>query len=305
MKTQETEVLVTKGLCKKYGKITALQNLNLEIHPGEVFALLGANGAGKTTTLKLLLGLIKPSTGEAKVFGLPAGHMQIRGQIGYSPESRRFHEFLTVSETLRYYSRLSKIERSAQPSEIERAMGVTGLTELKNRKVGKLSKGETQRLSVAQSLLGNPPILLLDEPTAGLDPVGRIAMREMLNRCREEGKTVLLNSHILSDVELVCDRALILRKGVEAWQGQISDIATARQSVELHAEVLTAEMEALLQADGFTVSHRNSHWEVSPCPPSRAPRVLELIVGAGGRINALIPKGNSLEDFFVELSGGN
>jgi ABC-2 type transport system ATP-binding protein len=305
MKTNETAVLVTKGLSKNYGKIRALQNLNLEIYPGEVVALLGANGAGKTTTIKLILGLIKPSFGEIKVFDAPAGHAQIKGRIGYSPESRRFHEFLTVSETLRYYSDLSGIKRSRQATEINRAMILTGLKEIQNRKAGKLSKGEAQRLSVAQSLLGDPPFLLLDEPTAGLDPVGRISMREMLNRCRKEGKTALLNSHILSDVELVCDRAIILRKGVEAWQGKINDIATKHQSVELHAEALTDRMEALLQADGFTVMHQNSHWEISPCPPSCTPRVAELIVGAGGRITALIPKGNSLEDLFIELSGGN
>jgi ABC-2 type transport system ATP-binding protein len=304
MKTQETAVLITQGLCKAYGKVQALHNLNMKINAGEIVALLGANGAGKTTTVKLLLGLIRPSAGEVTVFGLPAGHMQIRGRIGYSPESRRFHEFLTVAETLRYYSQLSSVESSQQSSEVEQSLKLTGLTDLQNRKAGKLSKGEAQRLSVAQSLLGKPPILLLDEPTAGLDPVGRIAMREMLKRCREEGKTVLLNSHILSDVELVCDRALILHKGVQAWQGQLDDIATGHQSVELHAEVLTAEMEMLLRADGFRVLHQSSHWEISPCPPSRAPRVVELISGAGGRITALIPRGNSLEDLFIEVSGG-
>jgi ABC-2 type transport system ATP-binding protein len=305
MKTEKTAILATKKLCKNYGKIAALQDLNLEIYPGEVVALLGANGAGKTTTVKLLLGLIKPSAGEVKVFGYSAGSMQIRGRIGYSPESRRFHEFLTVSETLSYYCELSGVQRSGRTAAIERALELTGLMEIRNRKAGKLSKGEAQRLSVAQSLLNDPPILLLDEPTAGLDPVGRIAMREMLKQCREDGKTVLLNSHILSDVELVCDRAVILRKGVEVWQGQIHDIATSHQSVEVHAEALTAEMESLLQAEGFAVSHQNSHWEVSPCPSSRTPRLAELLVGAGGRITALIPKGNSLEDLFIELSGGN
>lgn len=303
MKTKETAILVAEGLGKNYRKIQALKNLNLMLFPGEVVALLGANGAGKTTTLKLLLGLIKPSAGEIKVFNFPAGHMKTKGLIGYSPESRRFHEFLSVVETLRYYSELSGIDRKQQSVEIVRALKLTGLMELQNRKTGKLSKGEVQRLSVAQALLGNPPILLLDEPTAGLDPAGRIAMRDMLMRCREEGKAVLLNSHILSDVELVCSRALILRKGVEVWQGRIDDIATARQSIEIHAESLTPEMEAALHADGFSVSRINSHWEVSPCPPSRTPRVMELISGAGGRITALIPKGNSLEDLFIELTG--
>jgi ABC-type multidrug transport system ATPase subunit len=301
---KEAAVLVTKGLCKNYGRTPALRNLDLEIRPGEVVALLGANGAGKTTTIKLLLGLIRPSAGEAKVCGFAAGHMQVRGRIGYSPESRRFHEFLTIAETLCYYAELARIERSRRPKEIERAMNLTGLMELRDRKAGKLSKGEAQRLSVAQSLLGDPPILLLDEPTSGLDPVGRIAMRKLLERCGEEGKTVLLNSHILSDVESICGRVLILRKGVLAWQGQISEVVTARQSVEVHAEVLTAEAEASLHADGFTVLRRNSHWEVSPCPASRVPRVAELVVAAGGRIQALIPRGNSLEDLFVELSGG-
>lgn len=297
-------MLVARKLGKNYGKTQALRDLEMEIRPGEVVALLGANGAGKTTTIKLLLGLIRPSAGEALVCGLPAGHMAVKGRIGYSPESRRFHEFLTIAETLSYYAELARIERGHRRAEIERVMRLTGLVELGQRKAGKLSKGEAQRLSVAQSLLGDPQVLLLDEPTSGLDPVGRIAMRALLEQCRKEGKTVLLNSHILSDVEAVCSRALILRKGVLAWQGQIGEIAAAHPSVVVHAEGWNAEAEASLRADGFTVVPRNSHWEVSPCPASRVPRMAELIVAAGVQVQALIPKGNSLEDLFVELSGG-
>lgn len=297
-------MLVARKLGKNYGKTQALRDLEMEIRPGEVVALLGANGAGKTTTIKLLLGLIRPSAGEALVCGLPAGHMAVKGRIGYSPESRRFHEFLTIAETLSYYAELARIKRGHRRAEIERVMHLTGLVELGQRKAGKLSKGEAQRLSVAQSLLGDPQVLLLDEPTSGLDPVGRIAMRALLEQCRKEGKTVLLNSHILSDVEAVCSRALILRKGVLAWQGQIGEIAAAHPSVVVHAEGWNAEAEASLRADGFTVVPRNSHWEVSPCPASRVPRLAELIVAAGVQVQALIPKGNSLEDLFVELSGG-
>jgi ABC-2 type transport system ATP-binding protein len=297
-------MLVTNGLCKNYGRTPALRDLDLQVRPGEVVALLGANGAGKTTTIKLLLGLIRPSAGEATVCGLPAGHMQVRRRVGYSPESRRFHEFLTVDETLFYYAELAGITRSRRQAEIERAMELTGLTGLRQRKAGKLSKGEAQRLSVAQSLLGDPPILLLDEPTSGLDPVGRIAMRELLERCRDQGKTVLLNSHILSDVERVCDRAIILRKGRLVWKGSIGEIATNHQSMEVRAEALTAAAERALLEEGFIVRRENSHWEVSPCPASRAPRLVELLVAAGVRIQALIPRGNSLEDLFVELSGG-
>ena len=297
-------MLAAKRLCKNYGKTPALQDLDLDVGPGEVVALLGANGAGKTTTIKMLLGLIRPSSGEATVCGFPAGHMQVRRRVGYSPESRRFHEFLTIEETLHYYAELAGITRLRRRAEVERAMELTGLAGLRHRKAGKLSKGEAQRLSVAQSLLGDPPILLLDEPTSGLDPVGRIAMRELLQRCRDEGKTVLLNSHILSDVERIGDRAIILRKGRLVWKGSIAEIVTGRQSIEVRAEALTGEAERALVEEGFTVLRRNSCWEVSPCPASRAPRLVALLVAAGARIQALAPKGNSLEDLFVELNGG-
>ena len=298
-------MLATEKLSKNYGNTAALKDLDLEIKPGEVMALLGANGAGKTTTIKLLLGLIRPTGGGAVVCGLPAGDARVRGRVGYSPESPRFHEFLTAGETLHYYAELAGIARGQRCGEVERTLELTGLSRLQHRKMGNLSKGEAQRLSVAQSLLGDPLILLLDEPTSGLDPVGRIAMRRLLEQCREQGKTVLLNSHILSDVERVCNRAAILRTGRLVWQGRLDEVGAQHEVLQVRAEAWTAEAELRLKAEGFQVVHDNSRREISPCPLSQVHRVAEILVSSGVRIQALIPKGNSLEDLFLDLNKGD
>jgi ABC-type multidrug transport system ATPase subunit len=233
-------VLQAIQLTKCYGSLRALSELDFTIAPGEIVALLGANGAGKTTTLKLLVGVTAPTWGRAEVCGRPAGDARIRGRIGYSPESPRFHEFLSVEDTLAYYAELSRIPKRDRHPEIARVVSLTGLDAVRGRRAGQLSKGEAQRLSVAQALLGDPPILVLDEPSSGLDPLGRVGMRRLLADCRDRRKTILLSSHILSDVELLCDRALILRRGMLVWSGTLRDrsgeVPLEQRFLELHSE---------------------------------------------------------------------
>jgi ABC-2 type transport system ATP-binding protein len=225
-------MLVAEKLAKSYGPVHALQALDLEIRPGEIVALLGTNGAGKTTTVKLFLGLIRPSAGRVSIDGLPAGDMGLRGRIGYCPESPRVHEFLTVEQTLRYYAELGGLPRGRRAAEVDRVMRLTEIEDLRRRKSGALSKGQSQRVALAQSLLGDPPLLLLDEPTSGLDPLGRIAVRKLIQGCRSEGKTVLVNSHMLSEVERLCDRAVILRQGRKVWDDRIEAILARQVTLE-------------------------------------------------------------------------
>jgi len=198
-------MLECEHLEKQFKGVRAVDDLTFQIGDGELFALLGANGAGKTTTIKMILGLLKTDGG---TFRIKEG-----AAVGYSPETPYFPPFLTARQALGYYARLMKMDKKAMNDEISRVLEVTGLEDTKT-KIRNYSKGMTQRLGVAQALLGSPDFLILDEPTAGLDAYGRTEMISLLRKLKESGRTILLNSHILADVERICDRALIMKKGV-------------------------------------------------------------------------------------------
>lgn len=200
-------MLECKNLIKKYNKTTVVSNLSFHVNRGEVYGLLGANGAGKTTTIKMILGLTPKDSGE---INMPNGI-----SIGYSPETPYFYPFLTGYEILVFFSKIQKIHKAEAKQQIESILEKVGLTSSAHKKVKTYSKGMLQRLAVGQSLLGNPDLLILDEPTSGLDALGRLEMKNLILELKQEGKTILLNSHILSDVEKVADRAIILKEGIQ------------------------------------------------------------------------------------------
>ena len=193
------------NLTKSYKKKCVVNHLNFYVHPGEVFALLGSNGAGKTTTIKMILGLVKPTGGEIR--------LDTKVKIGYSPDTPYFQPFLTGRETLEYYAAVQGLSKEKRKEEISRLLNTVGL-EADRTKVRHYSKGMLQRLAVAQSLLGDPDMLILDEPTAGLDTLGRMEILSLISRLKEAGKTIILNSHILNDVEQLCDRGIVMKEGV-------------------------------------------------------------------------------------------
>lgn len=194
-----------KNLVKRYGKEEVVSDLIFRVNKGEIFGLLGPNGAGKTTTIKMILGLTKITKGSI--------HINDDVTIGYSPETPYFHPFLTGFEVMKFFSKLQKLSGISSKEDIQTILEKVGLKEDQHKKVKGYSKGMNQRLAVAQALLGVPDILILDEPAAGLDALGRIEMLELVNGLKQEGKTILLNSHILNDVERVADRVLIINKG--------------------------------------------------------------------------------------------
>lgn len=198
-------MLECKSLTKFYGKKCVVDHLSFHVHPGEVFALLGSNGAGKTTTIKMILGLVKPSSGEIL--------LDPDIKVGYSPDTPYFQPFLSGTETLEYYAAVQGLSKKKRKEEIFRLLNTVGL-EPDKTKVRHYSKGMLQRLAVAQSLLGDPDLLILDEPTAGLDAIGRMEILNLIGRLKDAGKTVILNSHILSDVEQLCDRGIVIKEGV-------------------------------------------------------------------------------------------
>ena len=204
---------------------TAVDSLDLEIHPGEVFGLLGPNGAGKTTTMNVLLGFVNATTGDAKIFGRTARDPQARQKLGYLPELTYYYKFLTAEELLRYYARIFKIPKPQREQRVDAVLKLVDLDHARKRLIKTYSKGMQQRIGLAQALINDPGLLILDEPTSGLDPVGRMQVREIINRLKDEGKTVLFSSHELGEVETVCDRVAILHEGKLCVVGAVDALA--------------------------------------------------------------------------------
>jgi ABC-2 type transport system ATP-binding protein len=215
-----------RGLAKRYGSVEALAGVDLEVREGELVGLLGPNGAGKSTLVKIACGLVRPSAGSADICGAPAGTPQARASLGYLAELFRFPGWHTADEVLALHQRLAR--STGGEDERRELLALVGLTEARRRKVDAMSKGMQQRLGIAQALVGRPPLLLLDEPTSALDPAGRRTVRGLLEELRRRGVSVLLNSHLLSEVELVCDRVVILARGRVVAAGRPEELARAR-----------------------------------------------------------------------------
>jgi ABC-2 type transport system ATP-binding protein len=241
----------TENLTKVYKdfwgrpKVTALDDLNLTIHRGEVFGLLGPNGSGKSTTIKLLLGLIFPTDGNAWVLGQPAGSTTINEKIGFLPEESYLYKFLSGEETLRFYGKLFKIPRAELKKRVPALLDTVGLdAKARKRKLREYSKGMARRIGLAQALINNPDLILLDEPTTGLDPIGTREMKDLIVSLKEQGKTVLLCSHLLADVQDVCDRITILFKGRMQTLGQVSDLIQVRDVTQIETRGMTEQQVA-------------------------------------------------------------
>ncbi|MGH2407986.1 MAG: ABC transporter ATP-binding protein, partial [Candidatus Limnocylindrales bacterium] len=219
----------TRALVKRYGSTVALDGLTMSVPPGEVFGFLGPNGAGKTTAIKVLLGLTVASGGEARVLGRPAGDLEARRRTGYLPEMFRYQAWLTGREVLGVHCRLMGLPRGTWDGEIRAALQATGLADRGSERVSGYSKGMQQRLGMAVALLGRPDVVFLDEPTSALDPVGRLEMRPILRALRDRGATVFLNSHLLSEVERVCDRVAILDHGRVVAMGRLDELLEERR----------------------------------------------------------------------------
>ncbi len=236
---------------------TALSNLNLTVNRGEIFGLLGPNGSGKTTTIKLLLGLINPTGGSANVLGKSAGDQESRRLIGYLPEETYLYRFLNARQTLDFYARIFNMNRAQRVQAIDYYLDFVGLDPaVRRRRVGTYSKGQARRVGLAQALLNNPELVILDEPTSGLDPLGTLEMKNLIKELKKAGKTVLLSSHQLADVEDVCDRICILYRGRLEVEGTISDLLEVRDMFKVEARNVPPDVQervvALLQSAGVS-----------------------------------------------------
>jgi len=255
MSSTNHEAVQTEHLTKIYkdfwgrDKVRALDDLNLTIHRGEVFGLLGPNGSGKSTTIKLLLGLIFASRGSATVLGQPAGSTAINERIGFLPEESYLYRFLNGEETLRFYGRLFRIGRKELNRRIPALLDTVGLdAKSRKRKLREYSKGMARRIGLAQALINNPDLILLDEPTTGLDPIGTREMKDLILSLKDQGKTVLLCSHLLADVQDVCDRITILFRGSMQTLGNVRDLLQVKDVTQIQTRGMSEEQIAQVNA---------------------------------------------------------
>ncbi len=242
-------VLQTRALSKVYRdfwgrqKVRALKGLDLEVRRGEVFGLLGPNGAGKTTTIKLLLGLLFPTEGEALVFGKPATDVAKNERLGYLPEESYLYRFLTAEETLDFYGRLFDMPSEVREERIDSLIKLVGLDKARKRQLQEYSKGMTRRIGLAQALINDPELILLDEPTSGLDPIGTREMKDMILRLKDEGKTIVMCSHLLADVQDVCDRIAILHQGELKELGRVDELLTVADVTQIRAKNISVDCQ--------------------------------------------------------------
>jgi ABC-2 type transport system ATP-binding protein len=290
----------TQDLAKRYGKTVALSGLTMSVRRSEVFGFLGPNGAGKTTAVKLLIGLALPSAGQGWVLGAPIGDLKTRRRLGYLPELFRYQGWMKAREVLALHCELSAMPRPQWKAEIDGALELVGLAERADDRVEGFSKGMQQRLGLGVALLGRPELVLLDEPTSALDPVGRHDVREIIRELKARGTAVFLNSHLLSEVEQICDRLAVVDHGRVIATGTMAEILGRDGAVRVRLTGLDAGQRQAL--DGFGSVDDEGEWlTFRGLEPQRVPELVNAIVAQGGRIYAVEPRQETLEDRFLQL----
>jgi ABC-2 type transport system ATP-binding protein len=295
--------IATSALHKAFGPRVALHDLTLRVEAGEVFGFLGPNGAGKTTAMKILLGLVRPTGGQALVFGRPPTEPAARRRVGYLPEHFRFQEWATGAELLDFHGRLAGLRPAERAGRILELLERVGLAGRGGERVRRYSKGMTQRLGLAVALVHRPDLVLLDEPTSALDPVGRREVRELVRELAAGGVTVFLNSHLLTEVEAVCDRVAIVNQGRVVASGPLDDLAGAVAQLRLLLDRVDRDLLALAGRHGQVVAAEGTTVTLAVETLDAAPDLARELVGAGYRLYGLVPVQRSLEDIFVDLVG--
>lgn len=287
-------------------RVSAVDGLNMEVRRGEVFGFLGPNGAGKTTTLKMLMGLIYPTSGHARLFGQHLGDPQTKARLGFLPESPYFYDYLTSREFLGFYGHLFGLWGAVLDKRIDELLELVGMTHAKDLQLRKFSKGMLQRIGVAQALINDPELVVLDEPMSGLDPIGRKEVRDLILRLKDSGKTVLFSSHILHDAEVLCDRVAMILKGRLVACGRVTDLLDqgASHQVELVVDRLTSEGLDHLRPLTDKVVMQGDLVLVVLKSQQQVEGALEIIRAAKARLVSLNPQKGSLEDLFIrEVEG--
>ena len=303
------DAIVIEGLTKTYKPMwpwlkeaTVLSDVSLSVGQGEIFGFLGHNGAGKTTTMKMLMGLLRPTRGRIELLGASADNVAVHARIGYLPEAPYFYDYLTAEEFLRFYGRLAGLHRETVQQRVPQLLERVGLTEARHRQLRKFSKGMLQRIGLAQALIHDPELIILDEPMSGLDPIGRKEVRDLILSLRDQGKTVFFSTHIVSDVEMICDRVGILAKGRMLTSGRIEDLVNEHvaQSVEVVCDGVVGDELAEVKSRAIRILQRGDRCLMILPGQNCLEAVLATLRHAGGKLVSVIPHKGSLEEIFLE-----
>lgn len=290
-------VIHTKELVKIYNRwtkhhIKALDGVTIEVEEGKIFALLGPNGAGKSTLIKILLKLVKPTSGTVYISNASSNSSNLKTTIGYLPEFFQVPKYFTAFALLKYLGKLSSLSGKSLTMKIEEMLDIVNLTDSISKKVGSFSKGMIQRLGIAQAILHNPRLLILDEPTEGLDPSGRKIVRDLLVKLRNEGKSIFLNSHLLSEVELIADHIAILNKGKVVTQGSLADLLPNNQQFEIHLSTKPAI------EDDWNISQSDIGWKITVQGSKQLQQILAILESKNIHVDTVKPLQTTLEDVF-------
>jgi len=295
--------LETFNLTKHYsrGKVKALNNFSIQVNSGQIFSLLGPNGAGKTTLIKLLIGLSHPTSGKANILGHTIKNYKMHKHIGYLAENHRFPDFLTAAQVLYYFGKMNGVESDILKERIPAMLARVNLSDWINVKIHKYSKGMMQRLGLANALIHEPDILFLDEPTDGIDPVGRREIRDILKSLRNEGKTIFLNSHLLSEVERVSDEIAILKDGKLMQKGRVEDFISIKKQFQVKLHNTDSKLTVISKKLDIPVNSKDDFHIISVRDETHLNKFIDMVRKENITIQAIIPHKITLEDFFINI----
>ena len=291
--------ITTHQLRKVYGDTPAVASLDLAVPRGEIFGFLGPNGAGKSTCVKMLLGLVFPTEGSGTLLGSPLGDLRIKSKIGFLPELFRFHEWFTAREFLNFHGKLYGMSAAQRKLRISEVLALVNLEHTAGQQLRTFSKGMLQRIGIAQALLHDPELIFLDEPTSALDPIGRRLVRDIIRKLKAEQKTVFLNSHLLSEVEAVCDRVAIIQRGEVVRDGTLDELLAARRLLDIHVEGMNDEILERVKTQWTVAAREGNQLTLALEDPADVPQIVELLVTGGAAIHHVALRHESLEDLFV------
>ncbi len=291
------------NLRKEYGEKVAVRALSLTVPRGSIFGFLGPNGAGKSTSIKMLLGLVRPTSGEARVLGAPAGDVETRRKIGFLPEHFQFYKWLTPAELLRLHGQLCGMTSTQLKRKIPAMLDLVGLTPHRDKRVGEFSKGMLQRIGLAQALIHDPDLIFLDEPTSGLDPMGRKLVRDIIRAQRDRGATVVLNSHLLGEVEITCDNVSFLKDGQIVATHDVRTLGAEEVRVTIQVRNLSAEAVSGLSALTTSAVLEGERLSVTALCSNAQPDIFRYLAASGAEVYSFVPEKLSLEDVFVRIMG--
>ena len=295
--------LDTTALRKTYGSRAAVRDLTLQLRPGEAFGFLGPNGAGKSTSIRMLLGLVKPTSGHALLLGQPLGSREVRARVGFLPEHFRFYDWLSASELLFLHGKLCGLDESTLRRKVPALLNRVGLGSQDSKPIRNFSKGMMQRIGLAQAIVNDPEIVFLDEPTSGLDPGGRKLVREVIHEQRARGATVFLNSHLLGEVEQSCDRIAFIREGRIVGQYEMGAWQSERTDVEIRASNVSDSTLLKLSSMAQDIRLKGPHLRLHISEERALPNIVRCLVESGAEVFSVVPQHVTLEDLFLQTMG--